>query len=31
MMPPMVATGKQTIFGVLYALGIYISALLGGI
>ncbi|MDU4859150.1 MAG: 1,4-dihydroxy-2-naphthoate polyprenyltransferase [Staphylococcus haemolyticus] len=32
MMPAMVATGKtNTIFGVLYALGIYISALLGGI
>ena len=31
-MMPMVATGKtNTIFGVLYALGIYISALLGGI
>ena len=32
MMPAMAATGKtNTIFGVLYALGIYISALLGGI
>ncbi|MCD8914414.1 1,4-dihydroxy-2-naphthoate polyprenyltransferase [Staphylococcus simulans] len=32
MMPAMVATGKtNTIFGLLYALGIYISALLGGI
>lgn len=32
MMPAMAATGKtNTFFGVLYALGIYISALLGGI
>lgn len=32
MMPAMVATGKtNTFFGVLFALGIYISALLGGI
>ena len=32
MMPAMAATGKtNTIFGILYALGIYISALLGGI
>ena len=32
MMPAMAATGKtNTVFGILYALGIYISALLGGI
>lgn len=32
MMPAMAATGKtNTVFGLLYALGIYISALLGGI
>ncbi|RIP35716.1 1,4-dihydroxy-2-naphthoate polyprenyltransferase [Staphylococcus gallinarum] len=32
MMPAMAATGKtNTFFGVLYALGIYISALIGGI
>ena len=32
MMPAMAATGKtNTIFGLLYALGIYISALLGGL
>ena len=32
MMPAMGATGKtNTVFGLLYALGIYISALLGGI
>ncbi|PTJ19197.1 1,4-dihydroxy-2-naphthoate polyprenyltransferase [Staphylococcus simulans] len=32
MMPAMTATGKtNTVFGLLYALGIYISALLGGI
>ncbi|WP_347132212.1 1,4-dihydroxy-2-naphthoate polyprenyltransferase [Staphylococcus hominis] len=32
MMPAMAATGKtNTFFGILYALGIYISALLGGI
>ena len=32
MMPAMAATGKtNTIFGLLYALGIYISALLGAI
>lgn len=32
MMPAMAATGKtNTLFGLLYALGIYISALLGGI
>ena len=31
-MMPLWSTGKtNTIFGVLYALGIYISALLGGI
>ena len=32
MMPAMAATGKtNTFFGLLYALGIYVSALLGGI
>ena len=32
MMPAMAATGKtNTFFGLLYALGIYISALCGGI
>ena len=32
MMPAMATTGKtNTVFGILYALGIYISALLGGI
>lgn len=32
MMPAMAATGKtNTFFGLLYALGIYISALLGAI
>ena len=32
MMPAMAAAGKtNTFFGVLYALGIYISALLGGV
>ena len=30
-MMPMVTGKTNTIFGVLYALGIYISALLGGI
>lgn len=32
MMPAMAASGKtNTLFGLLYALGIYISALLGGV